>query len=430
MNFTPEQVLKLAPDASSAKAGQGLAAPRHWQECGYNEQALWGLCQGSGKNPYQVRVALPELASSCTCPSRKFPCKHALGLLLLAAAESVATAEPPAFVAEWLAKREAKAEKVAAQAQAPANPEAAARTAKKREARIGEGLRDFKTWLEDLVGTGFAHASVREPSFWDSRARRLVDTQAPGLARAVGELASVVIREKEGAWPERLLRGLAPLYLAADGFERVDSLPPALRADLLRAVGVPQKQEDVDLASAVEDDWLCIGQSSEDLERVVAHRTWLFGQRGGRHALILNFSQAGQKPDLPALLGASETMRLAFFPGGVAQRALVVARSSQPQNDAPAPASASVAAELDRFATARATDPWFSLTALLVRARLARAGKDWWLVDADGGGLPIQSEDMPMWSWFVASGGGPAVFSGEWDGEKFRPLHAWTEVAA
>jgi hypothetical protein len=258
VNLASEQVLKLAPDAASAKAGQGLAAPRHWQECGQNEQAIWGLCQGSGKNPYQVRVALPELTSSCTCPSRKFPCKHALGLLLLAAAESVATAEPPAFVAEWLAKREAKAEakaeKIAAQAQAPANPEAAARTAKKREARIGEGLRDFKIWLEDLAGTGFAHASVREPSFWDTRARRLVDAQAPGLARAVSELASVVIREKEGAWPERLLRGLAPLYLAADGFERADSLPPALRADLLRAVGVPQKQEDVDLANAVEDD--------------------------------------------------------------------------------------------------------------------------------------------------------------------------------
>jgi hypothetical protein len=162
---------------------------------------------------------------------------------------------------------------------------------------------------------------------------------------------------------------------------------------------------------------------------VVAHRTWLFGQRSGRHALILNFSQAGQKPDLPALLGASETMRLAFFPGGVAQRALVIARRGQPQNDAPAPASATVAAELDRFATARASDPWFGLAALLVRARLARNGKDWWLVDADGGGLPIQSEDMPLWSWFVASGGGSAVFSGEWDGEKFRPLHAWMEVA-
>ncbi|MGZ8244225.1 SWIM zinc finger family protein [Methylomagnum sp.] len=428
MNFTSEQVLKLAPDASSAKAGQGLAAVRHWQECGRNEQALWGLCQGSGKNPYQVRVALPELASSCTCPSRKFPCKHALGLLLLAAAESVATADPPAFVAEWLAKREAKAEKVAAKIQAPANPEAAARTAKKREARIGEGLRDFKAWLEDLVGAGFAHASAREPSFWDTRARRLVDAQAPGLARAVGELASVAIREKEGAWPERLLRGLAPLYLAADAFERADSLPPAHRADLLRAVGVPQKQEDVDLANAVEDDWLCIGQSSEDLERVLAHRTWLFGQGSGRHALILNFTQAGQKPDLPALLGASETMRLAFFPGGVAQRALVIARNSQPRNDAPAPSGSAIAAELDRHATARAADPWFSLSALLVRARLARNGNDWWLVDADGGGLPVLSGDMLLWSWFVASGGGPAVFSGEWDGEKFRPLHAWMEV--
>ena len=31
----------------------------------------------------QVQVALAELASKCSCPSRKFPCKHGLALLLM-----------------------------------------------------------------------------------------------------------------------------------------------------------------------------------------------------------------------------------------------------------------------------------------------------------------------------------------------------------
>jgi SWIM zinc finger len=43
---------------------------------------VWGLCAGSGKRPYQTVVDLTGPAYKCSCPSRKFPCKHALALLL------------------------------------------------------------------------------------------------------------------------------------------------------------------------------------------------------------------------------------------------------------------------------------------------------------------------------------------------------------
>jgi hypothetical protein len=433
VNFTSEQVLNLAPDASSAKAGQGLASPRHWQGLGRNPEALWGLCQGSGKTPYQVRIALPELATSCSCPSRKFPCKHALGLMLLAAAQpdAVLAAEPPEFVAEWLAKRGARAEKSTAKDRAepaPPDPGAAARTAKKREAQLGTGLLDLKAWLEDLVGAGFANASVREPSFWDARARRLVDAQAPGLARAVGELAGAALREDN--WPERLLRGLSPIYLAAEAFERAETLPPGLRADLFRAIGLPQRQEDVDAKAAVEDDWLCLGQSSEDLDRVIAHRTWLLGRNTGLRALILNFAPRGQPSNPPALAGWSESMRLGFYPGSLRQRALIVARGGNPVAAAAPEAVPSLAAELERHAAAVSADPWLNLSPFLVRARLGRDGRGaWWLADADGAGLPVRGEDLPLWQWFARSGGRACVYSGEWDGERFRLLHGWPEAA-
>jgi uncharacterized Zn finger protein len=82
-SWTTEQVLSLAPDASSAKAGRDLAAARKWLTLGQEGQAVWGECQGSGKSPYQTQIDLSEPAFRCTCPSRKFPCKHGLGLLLL-----------------------------------------------------------------------------------------------------------------------------------------------------------------------------------------------------------------------------------------------------------------------------------------------------------------------------------------------------------
>src|SRR5213082_3012500 len=84
MNLTIEQVTALAPDASSAAAAKKLATPAAWRGLGQSAAALWGECQGTAL--YQVRVALADLTAKCSCPSRKLPCKHSLGLLLLLAA--------------------------------------------------------------------------------------------------------------------------------------------------------------------------------------------------------------------------------------------------------------------------------------------------------------------------------------------------------
>ena len=74
---------KLAPDDASIKAALKLARPGPWSETGSTDTLVWGKCQGSGKTPYQVSVDLTGPAVKCSCPSRKFPCKHGLALLLL-----------------------------------------------------------------------------------------------------------------------------------------------------------------------------------------------------------------------------------------------------------------------------------------------------------------------------------------------------------
>src|SRR5688500_8462217 len=120
--WTADQVSAMAPDPASAKAGQGLASPRKWGLLARDARALWGECQGSGAKPYQVIVDASEPAFRCTCPSRKFPCKHGLGLLFIYASQPalvVETEAEPDWVAAWLAMRGAKAEKKAEKAAAP-----------------------------------------------------------------------------------------------------------------------------------------------------------------------------------------------------------------------------------------------------------------------------------------------------------------------
>ncbi|MGW7789566.1 SWIM zinc finger family protein, partial [Streptomyces tricolor] len=115
VRWTAEQVLALAPDAASRKAGSRLGAAGPWSGTGSGEGTVWGLCKGSGSRPYQTVVDLADAAGpayKCSCPSRKFPCKHALGLLLLWAGDDGAVpggAQPPDWAGQWLAGRRRRA---------------------------------------------------------------------------------------------------------------------------------------------------------------------------------------------------------------------------------------------------------------------------------------------------------------------------------
>src|SRR5262249_22386792 len=146
--------------------------------------------------PYQVQIDLTEPAFKCSCPSRKFPCRHGLGLLLIYAGipEVIARAERPAWVVEWLSAREARAVKAAEKEASPPPPRDPAAQAKPREKRIDRaraGLGDLSIWMHDLVRAGIGTVSGKGFDFFDGQARRMVDAQAPGVARLVRELGSL-----------------------------------------------------------------------------------------------------------------------------------------------------------------------------------------------------------------------------------------------
>src|SRR4051795_4901480 len=140
MQWPAATVEGLAPDAASVTAARRLARPGPWSATGHDDHTVWGLCKGSGARPYQTQVDLSGPAFKCSCPSRKNPCKHALALLLLRAAGDVAAGSPPAWVGEWLDTRAARPARVAGES--PRDPEAAAKRAADREARVAAGVED------------------------------------------------------------------------------------------------------------------------------------------------------------------------------------------------------------------------------------------------------------------------------------------------
>ena len=287
--WTAGQVLALAPDASSRQAAVRLAGAARWAGTGSAGEVIWGLCAGSGQNPYQTVAELTGPASRCSCPSRKFPCKHALALLLRWADGLVPeTAALPDFAASWIETRRARASAPARTA-ARRDPQAAARRAGQRADRVAAGLEELQRWLRDQVSTGLSASTGYRHI--EPVAARMVDAQAPGVASQLRHLAG--IPASGDGWPGRLLAEYAQLHLLARAHSQLDVLPAGL-ADAVRShVGYPVAREDVLARPAVADQWLVIGTRDLLDGTIAARRTWLRGRGTGRFALLLVFDPRG-----------------------------------------------------------------------------------------------------------------------------------------
>jgi SWIM zinc finger len=427
MSLSLEQVLALAPDASSAAAGRKLGTPAPWQTLGGNDDAYWGECKGSAL--YQVRVARHDLAAKCSCPSRKFPCKHALGLLVLAATAPTALSatEPPEWVIEWLVKRgESMARKAARQERAadaePADPAAQERRAAKRLDRVLQGLDAFDLWMNDLVRNGLGAIEAQGPSLWMQQASRMVDAQAPGIAARLRRLADLPGRD---GWTERLLGELGSLALLTHALRRVDQLDSKLQDDVRQLVGWTVEQAEVyEKGEKVADQWAIIGQSVEDEDRLKVQRNWLVGISSGRPALVLQFSAAKAPFAAQLMPGTRFEADLSFFPSALPLRAVIGDRRGTPQPLDQVPAAGSIEDLLGSWSRALAGLPWLDRYPAALRSvtplRDGRAG--WYLRDEGGATLPLARGDH--WLLLALSGGHPINVAGEWDGSTILPLGA------
>jgi hypothetical protein len=455
--WSRDQVLALAPDASSQKAAQGVAAPGKWSSRGATGTVLYGECEGSGAKPYLACVDLTEPAYRCSCPSRKFPCKHALGLLLMWSAGGVPEAEAaPRWVTEWLESRAGRAAQAAARieaARAKGTGEAAkgagasgqggaSRPESVRHARVAAGLSELERWLADQVRQGLAGAAGHD---WDGLAKRLVDAQAPGVAGLVSRLARV---RAEDDWPGRLLEEYALINLLAVAYRRRAGLPAPLAETVLIRTGFPVTKEEVLAGPAVRDHWDVLGRRDEEQDRLTARRVWLRGRRTRRPAMILSYAPQGRPLDASLVTGTTVDADVTFYPGAAPLRALIATRHGTvltkdlvpaartdvlesgdgrepavpvPLREPPPAVPPGVPPEeaLDEVARALAGDPWTESWPLVLAGVVPER--------ASLGGLPLHPRARDPWRLIAVSGGRPLTVAAEWTPQGLRPLTTWDD---
>lgn len=427
--FTRDDVLRLAPDAGSAKSGQELAQVRKWVSLGADEEAVWGECQGSGAKPYQVQIELAEPAFKCSCPSRKFPCKHGLGLLLILAAtpEALAKAERPAWVAEWFAARAARAAKAAEEPQRKrAAPDPAAQ-AKRREQRIERartGLGELSAWIQDLVRTGLGGVPGKGFAHFDGQARRMVDAQAPGVARLVRQLGSLA--SSGAGWQRTFLEQLALVHLLTRAVDRFEELSEVTRADVESAVGVTTAVEQLAALPGVNDDWQVFAQENEQEDRLRVQRNWLIGVATRRVALVLQFAHGTTAFELTLSPGTQFRGELVSYPGS-GPRAAIRQMQTAGGTINSLTGWESIDDLLEQFSAATASNPWLEQVVVPLKGVTpVKLSEDWYVVDASGAALSAKIRAPEGFTLLAVSGGAPVDLAVAYDGRAVRPLAVMT----
>ncbi|MET9056589.1 SWIM zinc finger family protein [Streptomyces antibioticus] len=433
---TADQVLSLAPDSVSRKAGSKLGVPERWFGAGCSrEGVVWGVCRGGDGTSYRTVVGtadpLPESAgpvSDCTCPSRGSPCAHALGLLLLWARgeESVPVTETP----DWVAARGGLSPGEGANSTAGdggsglVDPEAARRRAERRAERITAGAAELEQRLADLVRSGLATAERPGYGLWEETAARMVDAQAPGLAARVRELDSVVASGPD--WPTRLLEECALLHLLGRGWQHRERLPGSLAATVRTRVGLPSAPA----GPPVRDHWLVLAQYDLPDPRLTTRRIWLYGIGSGRTALVLSYGPAGRAPDLALPVGLALDAELSAHPGSGRLRATLGERFAPPAPATVRPPGVTTTEATVRYGEALRDDPWQeSVPVTLDDVVPVPDGDGWQVADASGDtALPLvqgPAGRSGLWRLVALSGGGPVKVFGECGHRGFTPLTAW-----
>ncbi len=448
MGLTRGAIEAMAPDQGALQAASALVKPAKWPSRSRFGGLIWGECQGSGANPYRVMADTDDIGSKCTCPSRKFPCKHALALMWMFVEDGAGfqPAEIPGWVHEWMGRRRkgagappaaaaGKSLDAALLGEAPktVDPEAEARrkaAAAKRAADTRRSVRaateDLDLWITDQFRAGLAGFIAENGDRCRRIAARLVDAKAGALAGRVDEMPARLLALSADERVDGAIAELGKLALLTRAW-RAEPDDPELRREVIGA----ETRDDVlndPTAPRVDSVWEVLGERiSTRRDGLVSVETWLInlGEGPMRFSLLLDFFPATAGRRSGAFV-AGERFRatLAFYPARTPLRAVIAASEAGLANAGawPSPPDGDpLVAHAARLLAA----PWLLETPLLLpRGRFVPepSGRAWFVPDQDAFALPVQG-GVPA----LAFGASIDAAVASWNGARLSLIAATTD---
>ena len=426
MTLTEQTILLQAPNPAAAENGRKLWKKGSFSALHRTEDGTlyWAECAGSGKNPYQVSIDWTDPTAPvcrCSCPSRQFPCKHALGLMFQQLAGGDFTpAELPQDIADKRARQAARAAKKEAEGPAkPKKPNTAAQ--KKKLAKQLEGLDMAERMVDDLLTSGLGALAGASAKTYDKLAKDLGSCYLTGPQTAFTRIALAVRTVQqdpegaEGAYAEalRILVALRSTIKKARTFLQnkleAGSFSPEDSA-LFEALGGVWKLEDLGAIGSVREQvrlvQLSFDVAFDPAKKEYVERGWwidldsgsLFQTRNLRPMKALKHVKGED-----SRFGALEVPTLYIYPGEGDRRVRwesAIPRPLTAEEQAALPALAqpglAAAVKLTRGSIKNTLAPKF-LAVLVPVGALGKVGEDFVLEDPAGDRVVLRDrpEDGP-----------------------------------
>lgn len=433
--LTKDQIIQLAPDAASVKAAQGQQKPAKWSGLGISQRALFGYCQGSGKNPYKTAVDIQNLAFKCSCPSRKFPCKHALALMLMynASPDLFTETEENDFVKDWLSKRQESAEKKAAKAAEnaakPVDEKAKAKRLAKRVANVTAGVDDMQLMIRDLLRTGLIASDADIESRLRNAARRMTDAQAPGLTLMLNDLVSSLYdTESIDDRYTKICKGLGRIYLLCESFRNIEAQSEDMQNEIRARIGFTQSKEELTVNPPFAESFFCIGKSAELRDTLTAETYYLYLPERNSFAYILNYISKYDPNVLNIVPGKKYEGKLYAYPGAGILPRLHCSESILKDDNSTLPEGAYCSTLQQAVKKAHSfiiANPLSDKAPVLIKnVTLFRKNKDqYYLCDVQGDCIRIKTDKDMFLKIMSATGGAPCSVMSLVKSDGFTPIN-------
>lgn len=414
MDWTIEQILGLAPDQFTLRAGRGLADPQKWIALHQDGRTLWGIHPTGRNKSGETAIYLPTYTFTCTCGSRKAPCRHSLGLLQLwqQQADKFSHQTATRSLTNQIKRKQISQQHSAENGRLNQTPHLT---------QLTTGLYELELWLLDMMRHGLASLPERPKTYWEAMAHRLVDAQAITVAQAVRHLAK--LPNSQPNWPEILLQEASRLYLIIQGFRRFETLPVPMQADLQTAVGwLPTNAQN---ASILTDYWLVLGRQQENNGSHTRHITWLWGQETQTTAQLIdsNHSSTPEGTWLPTNTVWHGPLR--FAPSNTPLLATRQGHLQETNIPGIKPVGFdTIRAAAETYSRALAVNPWLPhFPMLLHQTQPTSTEAGWQLKDKTGTQLPLPEKFTHSWHLLALAGAAPSLtMFGVWNGRFLQPL--------
>lgn len=422
MNLSATTIEDLAPDQASLKAAGKLLKPAKWPVRETDSDYIWGECQGSGANPYRVIFDLRDHGYKCTCPSRKFPCKHALALALMYSEtpDDFSAGGLPDWGSDWIGRRRkpsgaagktapdtpkpaknlaaalAKDDDKAPDPKKAAALEAARKTrAKATKAAQMAGLIELEGWISDNLSLGLPQVLSNLTERCRTISARLSDAKAAALSGRLDDIPERVMSVPQTARADALVEELGKLVLLS----RAAQSKPQWSGVQRLISGAESRESVLENAdtTAVQAVWQVIASHTRSRkDGLVSYSTWLLSnEKTPRFAQLLDFVPASLgKRGAGFSVGDVFKGQVVYFPSAFPLRAVIKDREPAVTAATWGTSSAAISAQLTNALRA---EPWIQdIPVLLGKGRLgvAQDGTSFW-VGQSGSQFALHQSDIP-----------------------------------